>query len=106
MGRKESGEQKGQGVRKEKVMAEKGEERKGKEGSGECGKRDKRDKRDKREQDTERKKGNEAREHMEREEYPCKGYKKGRNKSSLLFCSEYFLSPTHRHSNAVFRARN
>ena len=100
MGRKESGEQKGQGVRKEKVMAEKGEERKGKEGSEECGKRDKR------ERDTKRKKGNEAGEHTKREEYLCKGYKKGRNKSSLLFCSEYFLSPTHRHSNAVFRARS
>ena len=87
MRRKESGEQKGQGVRKEKVMAEKGGERKGKEGSGECGKRDKR------ERDTERKKGNEAGEHTERDEYPLQGYKKGRNKSSLLFCSEYKLFP-------------
>ena len=89
MRRKESGEQKGQGVRKEKVMAEKGGERKGKEGSGECGKRDKR------ERDTERKKGNEAGEHTERDEYPLQGYKKKGGTSPPFFFVLSTFSPLH-----------
>ena len=64
-GRKENGKQKGQGGRK------KGGEKQRKEG---------------------RKEGK-AGEHTERKRYPLQGYKKGRNKSSLLFCSEYKLFP-------------